>query len=130
MNGALLAALLFALACAALNAVAWLLPPSHAELLLWRRLNVQALRRRLTKRRGGEQPLSVQTIAIAKRNIAWHVAMSLVMATISAQALFSRASPFRGLALLGVLPCIAWLIGSAVQRQKIAVVECSGRNGR
>ena len=130
MTIALLATLLFALLCAALNAAAWLLPPFQAELRLWRRLNLQGLRRRLSKRRRVDQPLSAHTVAIARRNIAWHVAMSLVMAILALQALQSRVIVFRCFALFAVVPCIAWLVGSAVQRQKIAVIVFSERDHR
>ena len=126
LHAALIATLWFALLCTVANAMLLWLPLRRAELSLWRRLNLQALRRRLTRQRKVDQPLSTQTTAIARRNIAWHVAMSLVMFIIVAKSMQSDAVAFHIAALLCALPCAAWLTGSCVQRQKIAVLFFSG----
>src|SRR5258708_4007457 len=123
----LIAALILSLLCAAANGLLLFASPTRAELCLWRRLNIQALRRKLTPRDKIRQPLSPNSVQIARRNIVWHIALTLAMSVTIAHALTSQAPLFKYLAMLCVAPCIAWLSGSVVQRHKMALLLLASR---
>jgi len=100
-----------------------LAPVRPAERRLWRRLRIQALRRWLTRNRGSRVERNQdRVVATARRNILWHVVLTATMALIALHpavvALQWRAVVY-GFLVAGSL---AYLAGSIVQRQKIAVV--------
>jgi hypothetical protein len=108
---------------ALLNVPLLLLKPSAAEQRLWRRLHVRRARRRLTRKRGaGEIHTHATIVAVATRNIAWHLVLSLLISLLMLHPAL-RTFEYRGavyaFALLG---CIAYVVGSVVQRQKIVVI--------
>jgi len=94
------------------------------ELDLWRFLRIRSLRRWITKRRGVHEPLEEErTVQIARKNIVWHLVLTVVFFTQIASALVSEGSWWRPLAVILVIPCLAYFVGSLVQRQKIAIIE-------
>ena len=99
-------------------------PPLVGEVGLWRRLGAGNLRRFLSKRLTTPQPFSVgPTEHVAVRNIRWHLVLTFALLV---QTLLATVSPSLTLQLLGifyVLPAIGWLLGSIVQRQKIALIR-------
>ena len=99
------------------------LPASPSELRMWRFLRLSLLRRWITKRRKVNEPFDPQaTPAIARRNILWHLFLNSVFTVQLVVALVSRGSGWRPLAPLLVIPCVAYLAGSAVQRHKLVIV--------
>jgi hypothetical protein len=116
---------LFVLAVAAIGTFALLaIPVKEAELSLWHRLRVQRMRRWMTRRRNVKQPLhSVQTPNDARTNLLWHLVLTCLFCGIVARALMLDSWWVRALASLLTIPSIAYLLGSVVQRQKIAIVK-------
>lgn len=119
----LLVTLIIAALCTLLNIPLLVVPPSRREAMLWRRLQLQKVRRWLTRRRHVNQPLSPQTATIARQNILWHLILSAVMCGVMIQALQTDALLYKLFGALSVLPCVAWLLGSLVQRQKIVLLH-------
>lgn len=117
--------------CACLSAVIVLIaiallfaPITPAELALWRRLRTQALRKWITRRRHVDEPLDrVSTPQIARRNLLWHLVLTVVFSTQLARAAASPQLWWRPLAPLFMLPSVAYFAGSIVQRQKLAVLH-------
>jgi hypothetical protein len=99
------------------------LPTRRAELRFWRRLKIQHLRRQLTKKSKVHQPLSFETASTARKNVAWHVALTAVMLVAALNASKWSGVVPAALQALTVLPTIAWFIGSLVQRQKLVLVN-------
>jgi len=103
-------------------------PFSRVELRFWRRLRVRALRLWITRRRRVEEPLHrEQTRRAARRNILWHLFFSALFSFQIAAALLLPGRWWQPLAPLLAVPCIAYLAGSVVQRQKLAIVELRWR---
>ncbi len=97
-----------------------------AEQRLWRRLRVRRVRRWLTRVRGtGELQLDSRTAAVAKRNIRWHPVLTFVIALLMLHPALT-ALPYRAAVYaFAVAGCIAYVVGSVVQRQKIVVTSNS-----
>jgi len=94
------------------------------ELELWRFLRIRSLRRWITKRRKVNQPLEEErTAQIARKNIVWHLVLTTVFFTQIASAIVSEGSWWRPLAVILIIPCLAYFAGSMVQRQKIAIIQ-------
>lgn len=107
-------------------------PQVVGEDKLWRSLGTNSLRRFLTKRLKTPQRFSDgQTESIAVRNLRWHLVLTFALWV---QTLLGTRSPSLAVQLLGIfymLPAIGWLLGSIVQRQKIAVLRrLHGRHAR
>ncbi|MFM5884338.1 MAG: hypothetical protein ACKOQ3_03225 [Novosphingobium sp.] len=100
-----------------------IIAPRRREARLWRRLGLAALRRRLSKRLRQPQPLEAGvTGRIARRNLLWHIALTMVMASQTAAGLLSTSPARQALGLVLVLPALAWLVGSLVQRHKLVLL--------
>ncbi|MBV8517818.1 MAG: hypothetical protein JO197_10505 [Acidobacteria bacterium] len=100
-----------------------IVPASAAEQRLWRRLGVQHLRRRITRRRDPRQPhREGRTLAVARRNIVWHLVLSGVFTAEMLQPFLVRV-PFHLAAVALLCGCVAYLTGSILQRQKIVVAR-------
>jgi hypothetical protein len=94
------------------------------ELKLWHRLQVQALRRWVTKRRSVNQPLDEKrTVEIARKNLLWHLVLTFTFATQIARSVESGDLWWCIFGGLLILPCLAYFAGSPVQRQKIAIIQ-------
>jgi len=101
-----------------------LAPTTSAELRIWRRVRVSSLRRWLTRTRHVEEPLdSDVTTRIARRNLYWHLVLTGLFAVQLGIALGSVGAWWRPFAAVLVVPCLAYFLGSVVQRQKIAVIQ-------
>lgn len=99
-------------------------PVTHAERRLWHALGVDSLRRRITRRRNVAEPYHEQlTVRIARRNLWWHLLLTGLFTSQIAWAWAAQGSWWRPLAVPLVIFCIAYLAGSLVQRQKIAIVQ-------
>jgi hypothetical protein len=99
-------------------------PVSRSELRLWRLLRARSLRHWISTRRRVNEPLDPHlTPALAQRNLLWHLVLNALFSGQIAGALFSTQTIWRPLAPVLVLPCLAYLAGSVVQRQKIAIVR-------
>jgi hypothetical protein len=109
-------------ACFALANVPLLfIRPTRAEQHMWRRLRVQSLRRWITKRRNpGHRHRDGSTIAVASTNIRWHIVLGLVFASLILHPQL-RAWPLRAARYALLAGCVAYFIGSLVQRQKIVI---------
>jgi hypothetical protein len=116
---------LVVVAVAAIGTLALLaVPVTEAELSLWHHLRVQRMRRWITRRRNVKQPLdSVHTRNVARTNLLWHLVLTCLFCGIVARALVLDSWWMRVLASLLIIPSIAYLLGSVVQRQKIAIVK-------
>lgn len=110
-------ALVFALA----NLPLLLLPPTPAEQRLWRRLDVQRLRRWITRRRNpGQRHRDGTTEQTARTNILWHAALGVILAGLILHPSLS-SGPLRVIRYFLLLGCIAYFAGSLVQRQKLVI---------
>jgi Na+/H+ antiporter NhaD/arsenite permease-like protein len=97
--------------------------PSHGEQRLWRRLGVQRLRRSITRRRDPKQrDRAGATIETARTNIRWHVVLGLVFAALVLHPQL-RTWPLRVFRYALLTGCIAYFVGSVVQRQKIVIAS-------
>jgi hypothetical protein len=95
--------------------------PTRAEQHMWRRLGVHSLRRWITARRNpGHQHRDGRTIRVATTNIRWHVVLGLVFASLILHPQL-RAWPLRAVRYALLAGCVAYFIGSVVQRQKIVI---------
>jgi hypothetical protein len=116
---------------ALVHAALLILPVKRREQRIWRRLNVQAVRRRLTTDRTGHESHRGGAIAeTARRNIRWHLVLTVILA---ATLLHPRVAAFqyRGLVYgFAVAGSIAYVIGSIVQRQKIAILTNREQDAR
>jgi hypothetical protein len=122
----IVASLLVQAICLCAHLPIYFQPVLHAELSIWRQLRLAKLRKYLTKRLRKPESLDpAQTLRKAKRNIVWHAVMILALMPQSLSTLTSP-SPFR-LIMSIFLGCaaIAWLVGSLVQRQKLAILALS-----
>ena len=99
------------------------------ELQLWQFLRIQELRKWITRRRKVNQPLvPVTTLKIARDNLRWHLILTLLFCGLVARAFTIENFWLRVLASLLVLPSIAYLGGSLVQRQKIAILHLRAKS--
>ncbi|HYC60728.1 MAG TPA: hypothetical protein VEK79_14285 [Thermoanaerobaculia bacterium] len=115
----------FCLVLALVHVPLLVMRPSAAERRLWRRLGVQHLRRRLTRARDGR--LDARIGAAAKRNIVWHLVLTLVIALLVLHPAV-RSMRYRGVVdAFAVAGCVAYVAGSVVQRQKIVVTSLRRR---
>jgi hypothetical protein len=106
-----------------LNILLLLAPLSRSELSIWRMLRVQRLRRYLTMLRKTDQPLSLKTTAIAKKNIVWHIVMTLAIFMVTVRTYLNQSQVFSFIMIFFcTITSIAWLLGSIVQRQKLAII--------
>ena len=59
---------------------------------------------------------------IAIRNVRWLLLLTFALSVQTLLAINSQSLVLRLLAIVYLLPVVAWLVGSVVQRQKIAIV--------
>lgn len=111
------------LACLVVSVALWALPIRLNELTWWGAIGLGSMRKRLTGRLRKPEPYDrEQTAQIARRNIVWHIVMTSAL-LIQAIAASNYAASWRWWAgLLSAVPAVAWLIGSLVQRHKLALV--------
>jgi hypothetical protein len=97
--------------------------PTVAEQRLWRRFRVQKARRWLTRARGaGEGHGREQIVAVAKRNILWHLVLTFVIALLVLHPTLTSLRYRGAVYAFAVAGCLAYVAGSVVQRQKIVVL--------
>ena len=100
------------------------IPVTRGELLLWHLLRIQRLRRWITRTRRVKQPLhNVETLRAARTSLRWHLLLTCLFCALVARALTLDSWWLRFLASLLTIPAIAYVLGSLVQRQKIAVMK-------
>ena len=100
-----------------------LIPLRQNELPLWRRLGLGRLRKRLTRRLRRAEPLAHdETVRTARRNIWWHVALTGALMIQGFGALADGPVWRWALGVVSAIPALAWLAGSLVQRQKMALI--------
>ena len=117
-----------ALVMVAVTGLLLFVPVSRWELRVWRGLRVRRLRRWLTRTRRVNEPLHPETtVRIAVRNLQWHLLLTALFCWQLAVAAMLESAWWRPLALVLVVPCAAYLAGSLVQRQKIAVTRLRSR---
>ena len=135
MTTALAACLLIQLGACVATAVLVIAPPTRSEVAVWRFARVQVVRRWITRRRRVTDRLhATDTTRGARRNLLWHLCLTGVFAFLAGGAVAKPDDIWSGvLALLLVAPGVAYLVGSLVQRQKIATIaerrrtrRCSG----
>jgi hypothetical protein len=108
----------------AVTALLIVLPPTPAELRIWRRLRLSQVRHWLTRRDAARGVRSRSAIAIgARRNLAWHLVLTGLFAFQLAVGAARPEAWWRPLAVLLVAPSAAYFLGSLVQRHKIAIVR-------
>ena len=70
-----------------------------------------------TKKRKVNQPLEEKrTVQIGRKSLLWHLILSFVFSTQIACAIGSEGSWWRPLAIILVVPSVAYFAGSLVQR--------------
>ena len=105
------------------------IPVGRWELRVWHRLRVAQFRRWLTRSRHVREPLHPdRTVRIARRNLQWHIVLTALFSFQLGVAAAAKDAWWRPLALLLVVPCVAYMLGSLVQRQKVAIIGL--RTGR
>ena len=119
-------ALLVSAACLLLalaNVPLLVLAPRVGEQRVWRRLRVQTVRRWITRRRGaGKRQAPASILIDAKRNIVWHLVLSLLIAVLVLHPAIASLS-YRGVVYaFAIAGCMAYVAGSVVQRQKIVII--------
>ena len=115
----------------AVTALLTVLPARQWELRIWRWLGVTPVRHWLTRRHREADPLDLRSVSrIARRNLQWHLALTGLFSVELAVAAGTPHAWWRPLALLLLLPCIAYMLGSVVQRQKIAIIQARDRRSR
>jgi hypothetical protein len=129
MAECIIACLVLSLLCLSGTIVFIILPIVPGEMKLWNFLRIQKLRHWITKRRTVNEPLKEgKTVDRVRRNLLWHLILTFVFITeitISLYPMNIWLSPF---ALFFTASSLAYLLGSIVQRQKIAIIE--NRNNR
>jgi|WetSurMetagenome_2_1015567.scaffolds.fasta_scaffold269256_2 hypothetical protein len=99
------------------------IPVTRGELNLWHYLRVQRIRRWITRMRKVKQPLhNVRTLDVARTNLRWHLVLTCLFCGVVARALTIDMWWVQVMASLLTIPSIAYLLGSIVQRQKIAIL--------
>ena len=107
------------------------IPIMPTELGVWHLLRIEQTRKWITRRRKVIQPLRREsTLKIARDNLRWHLVLTILFCGLTGRAVMADDILFRLLASLLLIPSIAYLGGSLVQRQKIAVLGCRARSGR
>ena len=107
------------------------IPIMPTELGVWHLLRIEQTRKWITRRRKVIQPLRREsTLKIARDNLRWHLVLTILFCGLTGRAVMADNILFRLLASLLLIPSIAYLGGSLVQRQKIAVLGCRARSGR
>ncbi len=131
MRMALIANLAIEFITIGLTVVLLVLPARRTELALWRRWRLPGLRKRLTRRLRLDEPLrSDRTGQIARRNLRWHIALTVVMLTQTFAGLVSENLLRQAVGAVLALPVLAWFAGSLVQRHKLAILATrKGRRG-
>ena len=99
------------------------MPASRLELRVWHTVRVTHLRRWLTRNRQVVEPFHRETtLRIARRNLRWHLVLTALFSFQLGVASASTEAWWRPLPLLLLVPCVAYMLGSLVQRQKIAII--------
>jgi hypothetical protein len=105
------------------------IPIRPEELRFWHLLRVQQARRWITRRRKLSQPLVPdKTVKIARDNLRWHLILTLLFCVLTGRAVVADNILLRFLGSLLLIPSIAYLAGSLVQRQKIAILGCRAKS--
>ena len=125
------------LACVMLQALALVgtialltMPIRPGELRFWHLLRIQQARRWITRRRKVIQPLVPdKTVKIARDNLRWHLILTFLFCGLTGRAVMADNILLRLLGSLLLIPSIAYLAGSLVQRQKIAILRCRAKSG-
>ena len=121
LEGGMLFGLALALAIA--NLPLLVLKPSRREQRLWRRIGIQHVRRWITRRRNpGYRHHEGRTAEISRRNIVWHAALGLILGSLILHPMW-RTGPFRAVRYALFVACVAYFVGSLVQRQKIVTAN-------
>jgi hypothetical protein len=123
MSG-MLAVCLAVLVAAAVGTLALMvIPITRGELRLWHSLGVRRVRRWITSTRRVRQPLhNDRTRRIARANLRWHFVLTCLFCFMVARALRLGHEWLQITAGLLTIPALAYLLGSVVQRQTLAIV--------
>jgi len=101
------------------------LPVTEMEQKLWQKLNIRMLRHWVT-RRGTEKWAQKGTIhnviERSRKNIAWHGIITFAFCFLIVRAQFIDNVLIQYSSQLLLLPSIAYLFGSIIQRQKMVVI--------
>jgi hypothetical protein len=98
--------------------------PRPGEQALWRHLHVRRARRLLTRTHRSEQRQTLAEVAAsARRNILWHAGLTLLIGGVTLHPLVRSASYRGAVYAFALFGSLAYLIGSIVQRHKIAIVR-------
>jgi hypothetical protein len=131
LGGVLAASLGASLIFLMANICLLLLPISPTELRAWRVLRVRRLRHWITKRRVVSESLHpTATLRKARRYILWHIVLTSLFSTQLAWALAMEGVWWRPLSLPLVIFSAGYVLGSLVQRQKIAVLRLRRRKAQ
>jgi hypothetical protein len=105
-------------------------PIVPGELRFWHLLRIQQTRKWITRRRNVIQPLlREKTLKIARDNLRWHLILTFLFCGLTGRAVMADNILLRLLASVLLIPSIAYLGGSLVQRQKIAILRCRATSG-
>jgi hypothetical protein len=104
------------------------MPIRPEELRFWHLLRIQQARKWITRRRKLIQPLAPdRTVKIARDNLRWHLILAFLFCGLTGRAVVADNILLRLLGSLLLIPSIAYLAGSLVQRQKIAILSCRAK---
>lgn len=99
-------------------------PVRPFELAIWRRLRIQSVRRWLSRKRHAVEALDpLVTLGMAHRNLLWHLFFTGFFSLQLGVATASNGTWWQPLAVLLIVPCVAYFVGSLVQRQKVLVLR-------
>lgn len=104
------------------------LPISRQELKLWRGLRINKARRHMTKRRKLDQPFDRdETPRLAWKNLHWHLILTTLFTYQVGTIVWTGSRILQPAAFLLTIFCVAYLVGSLVQRQKVAIIALSAK---
>lgn len=118
----ILLALIINIVLTFVNLFLLLAPFFSIESKIWRSLNISKLRKYVTRYRKVNQPLSSETYGIAKKNIIWHILLTILMVIQCLTAIRKPSEFYILIAVLSTIPSMFWFVGSIIQRQKMNII--------
>lgn len=99
-------------------------PVQRFELAIWRRLRIQSVRHRLSRKRHAVEAFDpLVTLGMARRNLLWHLFFTGFFSLQLGVARVSNGTWWQPLAVLLIVPCAAYFVGSLIQRKKVVVLR-------
>lgn len=101
-------------------------PVGSWEIALWHSLRIHSLRKWITRKRNVHEPFQ-EVFGVARKNLLWHLLLTCLFCFLVGRALGTDRWWLQVPAALLVIPSAFYLLGSFIQRQKIAIIRTRQR---